>query len=126
MSLKYHARVAVLAVAAVVAAPAALALDCNSKEVETIGQQTAALVRDAVSKAITIDGKEMLNLSACDSRGGKFTVEYKYNFMGGGGYSWVEGEATLDASGAGTVAFKKVSDKVKESAAAKGATLAMK
>jgi len=126
MSLKNHARVAVLAVAAFVAAPAALALDCNSKEIETVGQQTAALVRDAVSKAITIDGKEMLNLAACESRGGKFNVEYKYNFMGGGGYSWVEGEATLDASGAGTVAFKKVSDKVKESAAAKGATLAMK
>ncbi len=126
MSLKNLTRAAALAVVAFAAAPAALALDCNSKEIDSVGQQTAVLVRDAVSKAIAIDGKEMLNLTACDTRGGKFEVEYKYNFMGGGGYSWVEGVATLDASGAGTVAFKKVSDKVKEAAAAKGATLAMK
>lgn len=116
-------KVLVLATAAAVAAPAAFAGECNAKEAELAGKTAADLTRAHVEKVMAVEGKEMMNLSACKTRGANFEVKYKYNFMGADGYNWVEGEGVVSANG-GTVDLKRVSDKLKDAAAAKNVTLA--
>jgi hypothetical protein len=125
-SPKFIARAAALAAGLALAAPAALAGDCSAKEAEAAGQSAANLVRDAVEKAVAVEGKEMMNLTVCRTRGAAMEIEYKYNFMGPDGYYWVEGEGSLDGAGGGSVKFKRVSDKLKEAAAAKNVVLAAK
>ncbi len=116
-------KVLVLAAAVSFAAPAALAGDCNAKEAELAGKAAADLTRAHVEKVMAVQGKEMMNLSACRTKGDTFEVKYKYNFMGADGYNWVEGEGVVSANG-GTVDLKRVSDKLKDAAAAKNITLA--
>jgi len=116
-------KVLVLAAAVAVAAPAALAGECNTKEAELAGKAAADLTRAHVEKVMTVEGKEMMNLSACKTKGASFEVKYKYNFMGADGYNWVEGEGVVSAAG-GTIDLKRVSDKLKDAAAAKNVTLA--
>lgn len=111
-------------VIAIAAAPAAFAGTCSSKEEETTGANAAKLVRDQVSTVVSVEGKEMIHLTDCAKQGANFAIEYKYNFMGPDGYYWVEGKGSLDGAGAGSVTFTKLSDKLKEAAAAKNVQLA--
>ena len=114
---------AYVAAAAAVLAPAAFAGECNAKEVEAAGGTAANLVRARVETVVAIQGKEMINLSACKTKGAAFEIEYKYNFMGPDGYYWVEGEGSITGA-SGTITFKKLSDKLESAAKAKNVTLA--
>lgn len=117
-------RVAAVALVAALAAPAAFA-NCKPAEMEVAGSTAAGLVRAKVETVVSVEGKEMINLSACKERGGNFEIEYKYNFMGPEGYYWVEGEGSITAAGAGSsVALKRLSDKLKSAAEAKSVSLA--
>ncbi len=122
--IRKFSHLAVAAAAAVAIAPVAFAGDCNPKEVESAGQHAAGLVRAKVETVVAVQGKEMINLSACRTKAGNFEIEYKYNFMGPEGYYWVEGNGSVSPAGAGSVAFKRLSDKLKEAADAKSVSLA--
>jgi hypothetical protein len=121
--IRKFSHLVVVAATAVVIAPVAFA-NCNAKELESAGQAAAGLVRAKVETVVSVAGKEMINLSACKTKAGNFEIEYKYNFMGPEGYYWVEGEGSITPAGAGSVAFKRLSDKLKEAADAKSVSLA--
>jgi hypothetical protein len=112
-----------LLAAAFLAAPAAFAGDCSPKEAEAVGKTAADLVRARVESVTAVAGKEMMNLSACKSKGGGFEIKYKYNFMAADGYLWVEGEGTINGA-SGEIEVKRMADKLKDAAEAKNIVLA--
>lgn len=116
-------RMTVLAALALACSPAAFAGECNAKETESVGKTAATLIRSKVEAVTPVEGKEMLNISSCRTKGAGFEVKYKYNFMGGDGYHWVEGEGDIN-DGGGSIELKRVSDKLKDLAAAKNVVLA--
>lgn len=118
------ARTALFAAIAFASVPAAFAADCSAKQAETAGKAAADLARAKVETVMPVAGKEMMNLSSCREKGSDFEIKFKYNFMGADGYNWVEAEGVVLAAGGGTIEIKRISDKLKELAAAKNVVLA--
>lgn len=119
---RHIVRLSAVVLATAILAPAAFA-NCNPRDMEAAGQTAANLVRAKVETVVAVEGKEMINLSACRSRSGNYEIEYKYNFMGPDGYYWVEGSGSVTAAG-GSVELKRLSDKLRSAAAEKSITLA--
>lgn len=113
---------ALLAATVLFAAPA-FAGDCSPKEAEAAGKTAADLVRARVESVTAVAGKEMMNLSACRTKGSGFEIKYKYNFMAADGYLWVEGDGTINGA-SGEIEVKRMADKLKDAAEAKNIVLA--
>lgn len=94
-------------------ASAAHASPCTAQQEQELGKLTINLVRSKVSELPPVEGKQLINLKSCDARAGRFNVDFRYNFTGSGGLYWVEGEASLDNSGAGDVRPKRSSDNLR-------------
>ncbi len=79
----------------------AFAGDCSDDQESAAGMLAAGVGKDAVSKVIAVTGKQMVNIETCQFAGGKYSVDYKYNFLAADGLYWVEISAKFDAAGAG-------------------------
>lgn len=102
---------------------AAAAAPCSTADEQQAGSLTAKLIKQKVSEVVPVAGKQLINVSSCMSRGSQFVVEFRFNFTGEGGLYWLEGEATLDGSGAGELKTSRASDNLKAAASAKGSVL---
>jgi hypothetical protein len=106
-----------------VAAGSAFA-DCQPAQDQEAGKIAAQKARAIVETAAPVEGKQMINLSSFDFRAGNYNVEFRYNFMGAGGYNWVEGRGSYGADGAGDFKIIKSSPGLQAAAEAKGVNLA--
>ena len=107
--------ISAIALAAVVAAPA-FAGECSDDQESTAGMLAASVGKAAVSKVVTVTGKQMVNVTSCDFRAGSYNVSYKYNFLAADGLYWVELNSKFNADGSG--ATSKVTGKSPNMAAA--------
>jgi hypothetical protein len=101
----------------------ASALTCSATAEQEAGKLAAKLIKEKVSAVVPVAGKQLINMSSCNERSGKFVVEFRYNFTGDAGLYWLEGEATLDPAGGGELKTNRASDNLKAAAAEKGSVL---
>lgn len=78
---------------------AAFATECTPEEESEAGKIAGGLVRNVAKKVMPTDGKQMINVSACEVRGGAFTVDIKYNVLGSDGLYWVTAQTKFGAGG---------------------------
>lgn len=102
---------------------AASAASCSASDEQQAGTLAAKLIKQKVSEVVPVAGKQLINLSSCVTRGSQFVVDFRFNFTGEGGLYWLEGEATLDGTGAGELKSSRASDNLKAAATAKGSVL---
>lgn len=102
-------------------AGASFAAPCSAAQEQDAGKATAILVKGKVSSIVPVTGKQLINLSTCDFRTGKFKVDFRYNFTADAGLYWVEGEADVDPAGGGEVKASRGSDNLRKADA--GGTL---
>jgi hypothetical protein len=98
--------------------------DCAPAQDQEAGKIAASKARAIVESAAPVEGKQMINLVTCDFRAGKYNVEFRYNFMGAGGYNWVEGRGSYAPDGSGEFRVTKSSPGLQAAAEAKGVNLA--
>ncbi len=79
----------------------AFAGECSDDQQSAAGMLAAGIGKDAVSKVIAVTGKQMVNVENCEFSGGKYNVDFKYNFLAADGLYWVEISAKFDQSGGG-------------------------
>jgi len=79
----------------------AFAGECSDDQQSAAGMLAAGIGKDAVSKVIAVTGKQMVNIENCEFAGGKYNVDFKYNFLAADGLYWVEISAKFDQSGGG-------------------------
>lgn len=89
------------AAALAMCASQAFAGTCSDDQESQAGMLAAGVAKDAVSKVIAVTGKQMVNIENCEFAGGKFNVDFKYNFLAADGLYWVEVSAKFDQSGGG-------------------------
>jgi hypothetical protein len=80
----------------------AFAGECSDDQQSAAGMLAAGIGKEAVSKVIAVTGKQMVNIENCEFAGGKYIVDFKYNFLAADGLYWVEISSKFDASGAAT------------------------
>lgn len=95
-----HALIAAATAALALCTSQAFAGTCSDDQEAQAGMLAAGVGKDAVSKVVAVTGKQMVNVESCEFAGGKFSVDYKYNFLAADGLYWVEISAKFDASGA--------------------------
>jgi len=78
----------------------AFAGECSDDQQSAAGMLAAGVGKDTVSKVIAVTGKQMVNIESCEFAGGKYMVDFKYNFLAADGLYWVEISSKFDASGA--------------------------
>ncbi len=105
-------------------ATAAHAGACSPEEEGEAGKLAANATKAAVSKVVSVTGKQMVNIESCDIRAGNFDLTYKYNFIGADGLYWVSARAKLSSSGAGDVKILKTSPSIAAAEAKAGVKLA--
>lgn len=77
----------------------AFATECTPEEEAEAGKIAGGLVRNVAKKVMPTEGKQMINVSACEVRGGAFTVDVKYNVLGSDGLYWVTAQTKFGAGG---------------------------
>lgn len=82
----------------------ALAGECSDDQQSAAGMLAAGIGKDTVSKVVAVTGKQMVNIENCEFAGGKYNVDFKYNFLAADGLYWVEISAKFDQAGAGAAA----------------------
>jgi len=82
----------------------AFAGECSDDQQSAAGMLAAGVGKDTVSKVIAVTGKQMVNIENCEFAGGKYNVDFKYNFLAADGLYWVEISAKFDQSGGGATA----------------------
>jgi hypothetical protein len=82
----------------------AFAGECSDDQQSAAGMLAAGIGKDTVSKVIAVTGKQMVNIENCEFAGGKYNVDFKYNFLAADGLYWVEISAKFDQAGAGAAA----------------------
>ncbi len=82
----------------------AFAGECSDDQQSTAGMLAAGIGKDAVSKVVAVTGKQMVNVESCEFGGGKYTIDFKYNFLAADGLYWVEITSKFDAAGNGATA----------------------
>jgi hypothetical protein len=80
----------------------AFAGECSDDQQSAAGMLAAGIGKDTVSKVVAVTGKQMVNIENCEFAGGKYNVDFKYNFLAADGLYWVEISSKFDASGAAT------------------------
>lgn len=115
--------VALIALPVLAFAAPALA-ECDEVQETTAGKAIAAAAAAAVSKAVPIEGKQMVNLSTCERAAGGAYAEFKYNFLGAGGLYWVEGSARISGSTVSELKLRRMSPNLAEASAKAGVKLA--
>lgn len=120
-----HTLIAVAAAGLALSAGQAFAATCSDDQEAQAGMLAAGVGKDAVSKVVAVTGKQMVNVQSCEFAGGKFIVDFKYNFLAADGLYWVELSAKFDASGSGaTVKVSKSSPNMAAAEAKAGVKLA--
>jgi len=103
----------------------AFAGECSDDQQSAAGMLAAGIGKDAVSKVIAVTGKQMVNIENCEFAGGKYNVDFKYNFLAADGLYWVEISAKFDQSGgSATTKVTKASPNMAAAEAKAGVKLA--
>ena len=102
----------------------AFAGECSDDQQSAAGMLAAGIGKDAVSKVIAVTGKQMVNIENCEFAGGKYNVDFKYNFLAADGLYWVEGKAKVVGGAVKEMTFTKLSPNLASASAAKGVKLA--
>jgi hypothetical protein len=110
-----------LALSAALAGPA-FALECSPSDEQSAGKAAAASAVEAVKAVVPVEGRQMLNITSCDARAGTVRLEFRYNYMSGGAYYWLEGRAEVKGDVA-TLTPKRLSENLMTANRDKGGTL---
>lgn len=97
---------------------------CDEAQETSVGKTVAARASAAVSKAVAVEGKQMVNLSTCEAVGGGYTADFKYNFLGAGGLYWAEGTVKISKAGEVDLRLRRLSPNLSEASAKSGVKLA--
>ncbi|WP_052019371.1 hypothetical protein [Asticcacaulis sp. YBE204] len=100
--------------------------ECSGSEEAATGKAISAAAATAVSKAVAIEGKQMVNLSMCETAPGGIYAEFKFNFLGADGLYWVEGNARMQGANLSEIKLKKMSPNLADATAKAGIKLAAK
>lgn len=95
---------------------------CSAEEEQIAGAESAKLSKKAVADVMPVEGRQMVNVTSCDARGTQIKAEFRYNYMSGGAYYWLEARADIDGAN-GTLKVKRLSDNLETANAAKGGQL---
>jgi hypothetical protein len=95
---------------------------CSPEQEQIAGAESGKLSKAAVAAVMPVEGRQMINLTECDARGSVIKAEFRYNYMSGGAYYWLEARADIDGA-TGTLKVKKLSDGLESANAAKGGQL---
>lgn len=99
--------------------------ECTPEQEAAAGKAAGAAAGNLVKQVVPVQGKQMVNLTDCDVRGGNFKIEFKYNFLGPDGLYWVEASGTIPTSGnGGDVKIKRMSPNLQAASAKSGVKLA--
>jgi hypothetical protein len=74
--------------------------ECSDEQQTQAATIAASITKTPVSKVVTITGKQMVNIEACETKDGNFVVQYKYNFLADGVLYWVDATAKFGPAGA--------------------------
>ena len=106
-------------------ASSAFAGECTEDQEAAAGMLAAGVGKSTVSKVVAVTGKQMVNISSCDFRGGNYSVDFKYNFLAADGLYWVELNAKFDGTGGNaTTKVSKTSPNMAAAEAKAGVKLA--
>jgi hypothetical protein len=80
----------------------AFAGECDDSQQAEAGMIAAGLGKTTVSKVVPVTGKQMVNVTECEFAGGKYSIQFKYNFLAADGLYWIEASSKFSSGGAGS------------------------
>lgn len=98
--------------------------ECDEDQEAAAGKAVAVAAGEKVSAAVTVQGKQMVNIDACEPRLGVMDVSFKYNFLGADGLYWVQGSAKVKGAVVSEFKVTQMSPNLAAASAAKGVKLA--
>jgi len=129
-SLNYSERVTSVSKAAIFSALVLTAFavpafaECDEAQESAAGKAIATSASATISKAVAVEGKQMVNINTCDSAGKTTLVEFKYNFLGAGGLYWAEGSAKVTGGAVTELKLRRLSPNLADASAKSGVKLA--
>ncbi|MDC7685101.1 hypothetical protein PQU92_17590 [Asticcacaulis sp. BYS171W] len=100
--------------------------ECSGSEEAATGKAISTAAAAAVSKVVAVEGKQMVNLSMCETSPGGIYAEFKFNFLGADGLYWVEGNARMQGASLSEIKLKKLSPNLADASAKTGIKVAAK
>lgn len=98
--------------------------ECDEAQESAAGKAIASAASATISKAVAVEGKQMVNINTCDAAGKTAIVEFKYNFLGAGGLYWAEGTAKVAGGAVTELKLRRLSPNLADASAKSGVKLA--
>ncbi|MFT3997800.1 MAG: hypothetical protein QM667_10360 [Asticcacaulis sp.] len=98
--------------------------ECDEAQETAAGKAIASAASAAVSKAVAVEGKQMVSINSCDAAGKNASVDFKYNFLGAGGLYWAEGSAKVAGGAVTELKLRRLSPNLADASAKSGVKLA--